>query len=98
MSTLLAVALGVLLMALCAIRDPGPDARTPAQLRTAIQRAGWWRCTGRVLLLALVPALYVTAAACWMCWHTIRGIGFVTTVLALRLAELGGPPPVLEAA
>jgi hypothetical protein len=97
MSTLLAVALAALLLVLCAIREPTPDARTPAQLRTAIRRAGWWRCTGRALLLGVVPGLYVTAAVCWMCWHTLRGAGFVCSVLALRLADLGTPAG-LEAA
>ncbi len=90
MTTLLAITLGALLMALCAIREPTTDARTPAQIRQAARRAGWARCTGATLLVVIVPALYVLAAACAMCLTAARVAGVVFLALGDKLSTFGG--------
>ncbi len=95
--TPLALVLGALLTALCAVREPTADARTPAQIRQAARRAGWARCTGTTLLVVIVPALYVLAAACAMCLTAARVAGVVFLALGDKLAALGGPAG-LEAA
>lgn len=84
MTTLLAV-VAVAALVLCSMRELTPEARTLRQLRDAAHAAGWARCTGRALLLAVVPALYVLAAGCWMCWHITRAAGFVLLVIADHL-------------
>lgn len=96
MSTLLTIVLAAAAFALCSLREVSPDARTPVQIRDAMAAAGWWRCTGRALLLASVPALYVLAAACWMCWHTCRAAGVVIVTLAEHLDALTVRPRLEE--
>lgn len=92
MATLLAVLLAALAFALCSLREATPEARTPAQMRDAARRAGWRRCTGRALLLAGVPALYVLAAGCWMCWHAARGACFFLGLIAAYLDTITSRP------
>jgi hypothetical protein len=89
--TPLALVLGALLTALCAIREPTADARTPAQIRQAARRAGWARCTLRTGHVLAVVALLLLAEACWITWTAARAAGFVLAVLALNLAQLGTP-------
>ncbi|WP_405149399.1 hypothetical protein OG589_14385 [Sphaerisporangium sp. NBC_01403] len=96
MTTMLTVVLAAIAFTLCSLREPTTDARTPAQMRDAARSAGWACCTGRVLLLAGVPALYVLAAACWMCWHTCRATGLIFLALAQQLDALTARPRLEE--
>ena len=79
-------------LALLAIRPLGEDARTPAELRAAVQRAGWPRVTARTLQVTLVVVLLLLAVACRLLWHTAHGLGTVIAVVALGLAALGAGP------
>lgn len=89
MSTLLTLALVVLGLALFALRAPTSDARTPAELRAAVQRAGWPRVTLATGRVVLVLTLLLLVEACRLGWHICAAAAVLFAVLADGIDALG---------
>ncbi|WP_326646032.1 hypothetical protein OG884_15385 [Streptosporangium sp. NBC_01755] len=92
MSTALTLLLGLLAFALASTRPTTAQARTCAEMRATLQRAGWPRVTARTLQVAVVLTLLLLATVCRLLWHTAYGVGSVLAVVAVGLATLGGGP------
>jgi hypothetical protein len=92
MSTLAAVLLGVLALALLQLRPAGPDARTWGELAAARRAAGWGRTAARTVQVTAVTVLLLLAVGCRLLWHAAYGIGTVLAAIALGLAAFGAGP------
>ena len=96
--TVLAVALTVIVFALCSLREPTAGDRTPRQLLAAAHRTGAIRCTGRALWAVLVVALLTLAAAGALSARAGLAAATVLWMVAGGLAELGEVPAEVRAA
>jgi hypothetical protein len=88
MSTLVAVA--VLLVAACSLREPTTADRTPRQIAAAARHTGLIGCTARIIWIAVVTSLLCLACSARGAALIAREAADVALVLGLALAEAGG--------
>jgi len=82
-------AIALLFFALLSLRPAAEDARTPAEMRAAVRRAGAIRTVGAVLRVTLIVVLLLLVEACRISWQAATALAFVLTVLAHGIDALG---------
>lgn len=95
--TTLTVLPALVALVLLMIRPLDAQARTPAELRAAVQHAGWARTGARTVQVAAVVLLLLLAVVCRICWHTAWAVGTVVAALAVGVAALGAGPQLGQA-
>jgi hypothetical protein len=95
MSTLAAVLLGVLALALLQLRPATADARTLTQLRAARAAAGWPRTGARAVQVTVVTVLLAVACGLWAGLRLAHWVGTVLVVIAVGIAALGAGPELI---
>jgi len=92
------ILLTALVLVLCAHRDPGPEARTPAQMWAGVRALGWRRATGRGLAGFLIVAVLVLGcmaiAGIGVTLRVLAGVSLVIGTVGWHLADLVDWKPV----